>query len=75
MPSPSRYVRCPRCAVGELEILKKRDHIDKMNRNPLRLVQRYFGARLYYCWGCRLQFYDLRTLTPPAQQAARGGSH
>jgi hypothetical protein len=64
MPLPSRYAACPRCAGHELEILKKRDHIDKMNKNPLRLVQQYLGARLYYCWGCRLQFYDLRSLRP-----------
>jgi hypothetical protein len=64
VPYPSRFANCPRCAVSELDILIKRDHINTMNRNPLRLVQRFFGARLYYCFGCRLQFYDLRGLMP-----------
>ncbi|MGA3027623.1 MAG: hypothetical protein ABSF98_22915 [Bryobacteraceae bacterium] len=54
-------------------ILKKRDGIDKLNRNPLRLVQRFFGARLYYCWACRLQYYDLRRLQPAARKTAGDG--
>jgi hypothetical protein len=60
MPLPSLHANCPRCANLDLTILKKRDRIDKLNRNPLRLMQRALGARLYHCWRCRLQFYDLR---------------
>ena len=72
MPVPSRYANCPRCAGREPAILKKRDRIDKLNRNPLRLVQRFFGARLYYCWSCRLQYYDLRRLQPARRETAGG---
>jgi DNA-directed RNA polymerase subunit RPC12/RpoP len=70
MPLPSRYTNCPRCSGRELAILKKRDRIDKLNGNPLRLVQRFFGASLYYCRGCRLQFYDLRSLKPASRETA-----
>lgn len=74
LPLPSRHAACPRCAGRELEILKKRDRIDKMNRNPLRLIQRFLGARLYYCWACRLQFYDLRGLKPAMRETVGGAS-
>jgi DNA-directed RNA polymerase subunit RPC12/RpoP len=70
VPLPSRYTNCPRCAGRELSILKKPDHIERLNTNPLRLVQRFFGARLYYCWACRLQYYDLRGRQPAMRQTA-----
>jgi hypothetical protein len=70
MPRPSRYANCPRCAGHELVILAEADHIDEMNMNPLRLVQRVFGARLYYCHTCRLQYYDLRRRRPAGQKHA-----
>lgn len=75
VPLPSRYTNCPRCASRALTILEKRDYIDKLNRNPLRLVQRYLGARLYYCWRCRLQYYDLRRLRPASRETAVDGCH
>jgi len=59
-----RHAGCPNCGQHDLTVLSKRDRVDRWNRNPLRLVQRLFGARLYHCWLCRLQFYDLRGRLP-----------
>jgi len=73
VPLPSRYANCPRCTSRSLEIRKKRDYIDELNGNPLRLIQRFFGARLYHCLGCRLQYYDLRRLQPVRRTAASDG--
>jgi hypothetical protein len=56
----SIHARCPRCHSFDLRERSKRDSVDRMNRNPLRLIQRFLGARLYHCEYCRLQFYDLR---------------
>lgn len=58
----ARYATCPKCGWYDLTIQSRRDRIDKMNRNPLRHLQRLLGARLYHCGHCRLQFYDLRRL-------------
>ena len=58
----AKYAACPKCGWYDLTVLTRRDRIDKMNRNPLRLLQRVFGARLYHCAHCRVQFYDLRGL-------------
>ena len=75
VPLPSRYANCPRCSGRELVVLKKRDYIDKLNGNPLRLMQRFLGARLYYCQGCRLQHYDLRSLHPAGREAVGDRCH
>jgi hypothetical protein len=41
-------------------LLKRRDGIDRMYRGGLSLLHRLLGGKLYHCWFCRLQFYDLR---------------
>jgi hypothetical protein len=53
---------CPLCGSQRLTPLESRDRIDRMYRNPLSYLQRFLGAPLYHCFGCRLQFYDLRPL-------------
>jgi DNA-directed RNA polymerase subunit RPC12/RpoP len=58
----SRFARCPDCHNSRLRILKRRDYIDRFNRNPFRLLQVALNAPLYHCSACRLQFYDLRKL-------------
>ena len=58
----AKYAACPKCGWCDLMVRSRRDRIDKMNRNPLRLLQRLLGARLYHCAHCRLQFYDSRPL-------------
>jgi len=64
----ARFASCPKCSGQDLTILKKRDRVDRWNRNPLRIAQRFLGASLYHCWSCRLQFYDLRYRSPRARE-------
>jgi hypothetical protein len=59
-PGISRQARCPRCSNARLKQLDKRDHIEKLYRNPISRIQQWFGAPLLYCQFCRLQFYDFR---------------
>jgi hypothetical protein len=56
----SKEARCPLCGTYKLRELKERDHIDRMHRNPVNLAQQLFGAHLYHCRYCRVQFYDRR---------------
>ena len=70
----SKEVRCPLCGTTRLRMLLARDRIDRMHRNPLNLLQRYLGGRLYHCRYCRLQFYDRRPLAPePAVRRTLAG--
>jgi hypothetical protein len=41
--------------------MRKRDPIENFQRGFVRVIQRWLGARLYYCDRCRLQFYDMRS--------------
>lgn len=54
------YPRCPRCGTYRLSKLVSRDRIDRMYKGIFNVVQRVFGAALYHCRYCRIQFYDLR---------------
>jgi hypothetical protein len=56
----AHYVKCPRCHSVDLSVLRRRDGIDKMQRGIFNLLHRIGGGKLYHCWFCRLQFYDLR---------------
>jgi DNA-directed RNA polymerase subunit RPC12/RpoP len=58
----SRFARCPECHGHRLRILKRRDYIDRFNRNPFRLLLSLFKVPLYHCSSCRLQFHDYRKL-------------
>jgi hypothetical protein len=55
-----RNTHCPRCWNVRLQKLSSVDHIDAMYTNPVSYFQKWFGAHLYCCSICRLQFYDLR---------------
>jgi hypothetical protein len=62
------YPRCPRCGTLRLTRLATRDHIDGMYRSFLSFAQGIFGAGLYHCRYCRIQFYDMRgPLSPEAK--------
>lgn len=56
-----RYTKCPKCSCRDLSILKKVDKIDTMRKSFWNFVNRILGGKLYHCWFCRLQFYDLRS--------------
>ncbi|MGA2118924.1 MAG: hypothetical protein ABSH56_29760 [Bryobacteraceae bacterium] len=60
--------RCPQCWSERLEVLSRRDYIEGFRKGLIRRVQGWFGAPLYYCWRCRLQFYDARPQRYPDGQ-------
>lgn len=59
-----RYAGCPKCGSAELTVLKRVDKVDRMRRGPTNFLRRMLGGKLYHCWLCRLQFYDLRPRKP-----------
>jgi cytoskeletal protein CcmA (bactofilin family) len=63
-------VRCPVCGTEKLYLRASRDKIDRMYQTPARRLQQLLGARLYHCWVCRIQFYDMGELAAPAAEAA-----
>jgi len=56
----SLTARCPRCGTYDLAQNSERDRVDQLHKNPFSLLQALFGAPLYHCRYCRLQFYDFR---------------
>jgi hypothetical protein len=67
-----RNAVCPRCGNPEVKKLPKRDGIDRMYNNPLSRLQQLFGAPIYHCHWCRLQFYDLRPRVPKIKVTQAG---
>ena len=59
------YPRCPICGTYRLTRLATPDRIDPMYKGALNLAQRIFGADLYHCRYCRIQFYDVRDPIAP----------
>ncbi|HTQ53330.1 MAG TPA: hypothetical protein VMI94_02655 [Bryobacteraceae bacterium] len=65
------YPRCPRCGTYRLTKLATRDKIDPMKRGLLNFLQFAWGADLYHCRYCRIQFYDVRKpVAPEAKEKA-----
>ena len=56
----ARYAKCPKCRYQVITPMKRIDKIDKMRGGIFNMIHRVFGGKLYHCWFCRLQFYDLR---------------
>ncbi len=67
-----RYSQCPQCGTRDLSKLRSRDHVEKMNRNPLRMLLGLVGAPLYHCTFCRLQFRDPRKRSPEVAKFKSG---
>lgn len=59
-PMLSLHACCPRCGTSELRTFSRIDKIESLYKNPLSRIQRWFGATLWYCQWCRLQFFDCR---------------
>jgi len=59
------YPRCPRCGTYRLTKLSEPDRIDRHYRSFIGVAQRMFGASLYHCRYCRIQFYDMRAPVAP----------
>jgi hypothetical protein len=64
------YPRCPRCGTYRLTRLSTRDKIDKMQNGLINFAQFLWGADLYHCRYCRVQFYDVRKPVAPDAKAA-----
>ena len=54
------YVKCPRCHSVDLTVLRRRDGVDRMQSGMFNFLHWLGGGKLYHCWFCRLQFYDVR---------------
>ena len=68
------FPRCPRCGTYRLSRLVTRDRIDPMYKSFFSFAQGVFGATLFHCRYCRLQFYDMRaTLSPEAKERVASG--
>jgi hypothetical protein len=53
-------VKCPQCHSVDLTVLRRRDGVDRMRSGIINLFNKVAGGKLYHCWFCRLQFYDVR---------------
>jgi hypothetical protein len=62
------YPRCPSCGTYRLTRLVARDKVEQMQKDFFNLVQYLWGANLYHCCYCRLQFYDVRKPVAPQSQ-------
>jgi hypothetical protein len=63
------YPRCRRCGTFRLTRLTTPDKIDRMQKGPLNYLQYLWGADLYHCRYCRVQFYDVRKPIAPEVRA------
>jgi hypothetical protein len=66
-----RTSRCPRCGSFRVKKLLKVDSIDPLYKNPISYLQKWCGASIHWCPGCRLQFYDVRTRLPSPKSFVR----
>jgi DNA-directed RNA polymerase subunit RPC12/RpoP len=68
----SRYARCIECGSSStIARLAKPDRVDRFSGSWLSRAPRFFGAPLYRCSPCRVQFYDWRQVRPDAPPAAQ----
>jgi predicted RNA-binding Zn-ribbon protein involved in translation (DUF1610 family) len=58
------HTLCPECGTSRLSKLRKYDKIDRKNSSFFRRFLAIFGAPIYHCTFCRLQFRDYRQLNP-----------
>jgi hypothetical protein len=59
------FPRCPRCGTYRLTRMAERDKIDPMKKGLVNYLQYAWGADLYHCRYCRVQFYDVRKPVAP----------
>ena len=69
-PVFSLVARCPKCSGTQLRIRRQRDGVDRILKNPFRLLQMILGGNLYHCEFCRIQFYDVRPPRADSKPAA-----
>src|SRR5258708_22270453 len=59
-----KYAECPSCQTRAITRLAKKDRVDPMTLNPFRRMLVVFGAPIYHCTFCRIQFRDWRKADP-----------
>jgi len=59
-----KHTQCPECGTSRLLKLSKYDRIDRKSTSILRHLLGIFGAPIYHCTFCRLQFCDYRDPDP-----------
>jgi ribosomal protein S27AE len=59
-----KYTFCPECGTSRLSKRSKYDRIDRKSDSVVRRFLGIFGAPIYHCTFCRLQFRDYRRLDP-----------
>ena len=64
---------CPNCGETEVTRRRKGDGIEKLHLNPIGLAQALVFAPLWYCYTCRLHFFDLRPGSQPQPEPAEAG--
>jgi hypothetical protein len=66
-----KYTLCPECGTTRLTKLSKYDRIDRKSGSILRRFLGLFGAPIYHCTFCRLQFRDYRHPDPGRKSTVR----
>ncbi len=59
-----KYTRCPQCGTARISKRTKYDKIDRKSKSLIRRFLGIFGAPIFHCTFCRLQFRDYRDLDP-----------
>jgi predicted RNA-binding Zn-ribbon protein involved in translation (DUF1610 family) len=66
-----KYTRCPECGTARLSRRSRYDRIDRKSDSLLRRSLGLFGAPIYHCTFCRLQFRDFHGLEPNGKAKAQ----
>src|SRR5271165_5311403 len=66
-----KHTCCPECGTSRLSRRSKYDHIDRKSESFLRRALGLFGAPIYHCTFCRLQFRDYHSLDPGRKAKAQ----
>ena len=59
-----KHALCPECATPRVLKRSKYDRIDRKSESLFRNFLGLFGAPIYHCTFCRLQFRDFHGLDP-----------
>ncbi|HVV44961.1 MAG TPA: hypothetical protein VHC72_07135 [Bryobacteraceae bacterium] len=69
-----KHVQCPDCGTTRLTKRSSWDRIDRISNSLIRRALILFGAPIYHCTFCRLQFRDYHQLEPARSNRARASS-
>lgn len=65
-----KFTQCPECGTSRLSKRSRYDKIDRKSDSFLRRFIGIFGAPIYHCTFCRVQFRDFRGLNPNSKSKA-----